>query len=344
MTLSKKPVLFSGIQPSGRLHIGNFLGALKNFVDLQNSEKYQCYFFVVDLHSITENFEPEEKRRQILNLAADFLAAGTDPKRSVLALQSQVPAHSELAWILNTLTPMGELERMTQYKDKSARQKENVNVGLFTYPALMAADILLYDTAVVPVGDDQLQHLELTRTLARKFNKRFPAPPSGLRGTSGPTFIEPKSLLTKTPRVMSLKDPSKKMSKSQPEGCLFLDDSPEDAARKIARAVTDSGTEIAYDPAKKPGLANLIDIYAALTHMEPKTVAEEFGGKSYAQLKASLAEVFVDYFANFRTAKEKLLAKPDDLAKVLKEGSESAAKVANRKMDEVRKKIGLAIS
>ena len=335
MTTSKssaKPVLFSGIQPSGRLHIGNYLGALKNFVDLQNSEKYQCYFFLVDLHSMTENFSAEEKQKQILNLAADFLAAGINPKKSVLALQSQVSAHSELSWILSTVTPIGELERMTQYKDKSARQMENVNVGLFTYPVLMAADILLYDTAVVPVGDDQLQHLELTRTLARKFNKRF-----------GETFIEPKDLLTKTPRVMSLKDPSKKMSKSQPDGCLFLDDSPEDVARKIARAVTDSESNIVYDPAKRPGLANLIDIYAALTHMEPKTVAEEFGGKTYAQLKASLAEVFVAHFADFRAAKKEFLANPEHLARVLKAGSAQAAAIASAKMAGVKQKIGLAI-
>jgi tryptophanyl-tRNA synthetase len=331
-TTLKKPILFSGIQPSGRLHIGNYLGALKNFVDLQNSGKYQCVFCIVDLHSITETFTPKDKHKQILNLTADFLAAGIDPKQSILVQQSQVAAHSELAWILNTVTPIGELERMTQFKDKSARQMENVNVGLFTYPVLMAADILLYDAAVVPVGDDQLQHLELARTLARRFNGRF-----------GETFIEPKDLLTKTPRVMSLKDPLKKMSKSEPEGCLFLDDAPEDVARKIARAVTDSEISIGYDPEKRPGLANLILIYGALTHMEPKLVAEEFGGKTYAQLKASLAEVFVDHFADFRRTKEELLAKPSGLIEVLKEGSGRAGKIAAKKMDEVKEKIGLTL-
>ena len=330
--MTNKPVLVSGIQPSGRLHIGNFLGALKNFVDLQNSETYDCYFFLADLHSLTEGSTPKEKEQQILELTADYLAAGIDPKRSIIYQQSQIPAHSELAWILGTVAPIGELERMTQFKDKSARQLENVNVGLFTYPVLMAADILLYDAAAVPVGDDQLQHLELTRSLARKFNTRF-----------GATFIEPKDLLTKTPRVMSLKDPMKKMSKSQPDGCLFLDDTPEDVAKKIARAVTDSETTIVYNPATRPGLANLIDIYAALTHMEPKTVAEEFGGKTYAQLKASLAEVFVEHFADFRTTKAKLLAKPVKLAKILKAGSARADKIAAKKMEEVRKKIGLVL-
>ena len=343
MPPSKKPVLVSGIQPSGRLHIGNYLGALKNFVDLQNSGKYQCIFFIVDLHSITENFDAVEKRRQILNLTADFLAAGIDPKQSIIMQQSQIPAHSELAWILSTVTPIGELERMTQYKDKSARQMENVNVGLFTYPVLMAADILLYDAAVVPVGDDQLQHLELTRTLARKFNKRFSASPSRPHGTSGETFREPKDLLTTTPRVMSLKDPSKKMSKSQPDGCLFLDDTPEDIAKKIARAVTDSDATIAYDPEKKPGLANLIEIYANLTHMEPKLVAEEFAGKSYAQFKASLAEVFVAYFADFRTNKQKLMAKPKEIAKILNTGSAKANAIADKKIQEVKERIGLAL-
>ena len=329
---SEKSVLVSGIQPSGRLHIGNYLGALKNFVDLQNSEKYHCYFFLADLHSLTEESTPKEKQAQILNLTADYLAAGLDTKQSTIFQQSQISSHSELSWILSTVTPIGELERMTQYKDKSARQMENVNVGLFTYPVLMAADILLYGANVVPVGDDQLQHLELTRTLARKFNKRF-----------GETFIEPKDLLTKTPRVMSLKDPSKKMSKSTPDGCLFLDDSPEDVVRKIARAVTDSESDIVYQPEKRPGLANLIDIYAAITHMEAKIVAEEFGGKTYAQLKTSLAEVVVDYFADFRATKKELLAKPKNLMKVLEEGSARASKIASAKMEAVKQKIGLAI-
>jgi tryptophanyl-tRNA synthetase len=327
-----KQILFSGIQPTGRLHIGNYLGALKNFVDLQNSGKYECYFCIVDLHSITENFNPKEKGFQVLQITAEYLAAGLDPKKSVIFLQSQVPAHSELTWILNTITPMGELERMTQFKDKSERQKENVNVGLFDYPVLMATDILLYDTQVVPVGDDQLQHLELTRTLARKFNARF-----------GKTFVEPKDMLTKTPRVMSLKNPEKKMSKSQPEGCLFLDDSPEEIKPKIARATTDSGAEISYDPKLKPGISNLLEIYAALTHMEPKTIAKEFSGQQYSALKKKLAEIVTDYFADFRTKKKELLAKPKVLTSTLISGSKKAAGVAEKKMEDVKEKIGLTI-
>ncbi len=324
-----KPVLVSGIQPSGKLHIGNYLGALKNFTGLQNSEDYQCYFFIADLHSITEAFDPKEKRKQIIELCADYLAAGLDPKKSVLFIQSKVAAHSELSWILNTITPMGELERMTQFKDKSLRQEENINAGLFDYPVLMAADIILYDARTVPVGDDQLQHLELTRTLARKFNAKF-----------GQTFIEPKGLLTKTPRVMSLKDPTKKMSKSQPEGCLFLDDEPEAIKAKVSRAVTDSGTAIAYDPEHRPGLANLLEIYAALTHLEPRAIAAEFDGESYAELKRKLAALVAGHFAEFRMKKKKLLASPATVMKVFDAGSKKATKIADAKIAEVKKKVG----
>jgi tryptophanyl-tRNA synthetase len=352
-----KQILFSGIQPTGRLHIGNYLGALKNFVDLQDSGKYDCYFCIVDLHSLTGDLNPKEKPGQILDLAADFLAAGLDPKKSVVFQQSQISAHSELMWILNTITPIGELNRMTQFKEKGeittkideetitkdgvtsvkrmTHTKDTtqlVNVGLFDYPVLMTADILLYDTQVVPVGDDQLQHLELARTVARKFNNRF-----------GKTFIEPKGLLTKTPRVMSLKDPHKKMSKSQPEGCLFLDDSPEEIKSKIARAVTDSGSEIVYDPEKKPGLANLLDIYAAFTHMDPHVVAKEFSGQQYSALKKRLAEVVADYFEGFRRDKKTFLAKPKKLAEILNEGSDQAREVAEKKMEDVKKKVGLAL-
>jgi len=327
-----KPILVSGIQPSGRLHIGNYLGALKNFVDLQNSGDYDCYFFIADLHSLTEQYDPHEKQKQILNLMADFLAAGLDPKKSTIYLQSLIPAHSELAWIFNTITPMGELERMTQFKDKAERQAANVNVGLFDYPVLMAADILLYSPKFVPVGDDQMQHLELTRTIARKFNARF-----------GNIFFEPKGLLTKTPRVMSLKNPEKKMSKSAPESCLFIDDSPDEIRAKIARATTDSGSEITYDRESKPGLSNLLELYGAFTHMDPQTVAKEFGDKNYAEFKSALSVLVSSYFREFRDTKKKLLAKPATLKKTLESGSKKAAKIAETKIADVKKKIGLAL-
>lgn len=317
------------MQPTGRLHIGNYLGALKNFVDLQDSGEYQCYFFLADLHALTEGPAPTALAANILNLTADYLAAGLDPKKSVIYQQSQIPAHSELAWVLNTVTPMGDLERMTQYKDKSARQAANVNAGLFDYPVLMAADILIYNAQFIPVGEDQLQHLELARTVARKFNARF-----------GETFIEPKGSLTQTPRVMSLKDPLRKMSKSDPEGCLFIDDSPEEIKRKLARAVTDSGTEILYDPEKKPGLSNLLEIYGAFADKDPHAVAIDFEGKQYSELKNSLAELIANHFAKFRVAKTKLLAKPAVMKKIVAAGSKKAGVVATKKMAEVKKKVG----
>jgi tryptophanyl-tRNA synthetase len=324
-----KPILVSGMQPTGRLHIGNYLGALKNFVDLQDSGKYQCYFFLADLHALTEGPEPKALAANILNLTADYLAAGLDPKKSVIYQQSQIPAHSELAWVLNTVTPMGDLERMTQYKDKSARQAANVNAGLFDYPVLMAADIVLYNAQFIPVGEDQLQHLELARTVARKFNARF-----------GETFIEPKGSLTQTPRVMSLKDPLKKMSKSDPDGCLFIDDSPEEIKRKLARAVTDSGAEILYDPEKKPGLSNLLEIYGAFADKDPHAVAIDFEGKQYSDLKRGLAELIARHFEKFRAKKATLLAKPAVMKKILAAGSKKAGLVAAKKMAEVKKKVG----
>ncbi len=360
-----KPILVSGVQPTGKLHIGNYLGALKNFVDLQNSGKYQCYFFIADLHSLTENFDPKEKQKQILNLTADFLAAGLDPKKSVIFQQSQIPAHSELMWILNTITPMGELKRMTQFKDKAEivfdplrkdhreefwahldlkhRGEKNwsdqisaeeanalvANIGLFDYPVLMAADIIIYDAKFVPVGDDQLQHLELTRTVARKFNSKF-----------GKTFIEPKAIQTETPRVMSLANPEKKMSKSQPESCLFIDDSAEEIKNKIKKAVTDSGSEIKHKK-EKPAISNLLEIYSALSGDKIEKLEKKFVDKNYSALKNDLAELTADYFADFRKKKANLLKNPAKLSTVLTAGSKKAEKIASKKILEVKKRVGL---
>jgi len=357
--MTQKPILVSGIQPTGRLHIGNYLGALKNFVELQNSGKYQCYFFIADLHALTENPDAKELNKNIAGLASDFLAAGIDPKKSVIFQQSQISAHPELAWILNTITPMGELFRMTQFKEKAAggakdiseldfsdksishkakemavkfihtRQSE-ANAGLFDYPILMAADILLYGTKLVPVGDDQDQHLELTRTLARKFNSKF-----------GDTFIEPKALHTPVPRVMSLTDPNKKMSKSQPEGCLFMDDEPEDIKRKIARATTDSGSEIKHERERKAGISNLLEIYSSMTDEPINKIEKRFSGKGYGEFKKSLTETISDYFADFRKKKKSLAAKPSTLKSVLSAGSKKASTKASAKIAEVKKKVGL---
>ena len=327
-----KPVLVSGIQPSGRLHIGNYLGALKNFVDLQNSGKYECYFFIADLHALTENPEPKELKENILNLTADFLSAGLVDKKSTIFQQSQISAHSELAWIFETIAPPGDMYRMTQYKDKSENQHEKTNLGLLAYPALMAADILLYDPKFVPVGHDQLQHLELARTLARKFNRRF-----------GKTFIEPQPILTKTSRAMSLDDHTKKMSKSRPQGCLFIDDSPEEIKKKIGRAVTDSGNEIKYDTEKKPAISNLLGIYSAISGKEVPACEKHFAGKTYAEFKKELTDLVSDYFADFRKKKKELLAGPVKLKKIINEGSEKARNVAEKKIREVKEKIGVVI-
>ncbi len=325
----KKPILVSGIQPTGKLHLGNYLGALKNFVALQNTNKYECFFFIADLHSTTEEFSPKEKSKQILELAADFLAAGINVKKSTLFIQSAIPAHSELAWILNTITPMGELRRMTQFKDKGGEQ-ETANIGLFTYPVLMAADIILYDAKFVPVGDDQLQHLELARTLARKFNAKF-----------GNTFVEPQPLLTQTPRVMSLDDPSKKMSKSRPTGCIFLDDSPEEIHKKVMRATTDSESTIRYDAAAKPGISNLLRIYSSLGGELIPDLEKKFAGMNYSELKIGLANLITNYFAPFRKNKKAILKNKKLIASALSVGNKKALKISSEKIKKVKIKLGL---
>lgn len=360
-----KPTLVSGIQPTGKLHIGNYLGALQNFVELQNSGKYRCYFMVADLHSLTENYNPKDKPSQVRDVVLDFLAAGIDPRKSIIFIQSEVPAHSELTWILNTITPFGELRRMTQFKDKGelnekskkdlilnlakdigyknidinmrlseilreVTKEESVNVGLFDYPVLMACDILLYDAGFVPVGDDQDQHLELARTLARRFNNRF-----------GKTFVEPEALHTSLPRVMSLDDPKKKMSKSRPAGCLFLDDSPEIIQKKIMSATTDSGKEIKYDPEKKPGISNLIQIYGGIVNYTTRAVERKFEGTSYAEFKKSVAEETIKFLAPFQKKKKEVVKNAGLMNKTIAAGNKKANAAASKKMIEVKKKIGL---
>lgn len=322
-----KPTVLSGIQPTGPLHIGNYLGALKNFVDLQNSGEYRTFFFIADLHSLTEAFDPKNKPSQVLDIAASYLASGLDPKLSILFIQSQISAHSELAWILSTITPMGELNRMTQYKDKSDRVDNTA--GLFTYPTLMASDIILYDANFVPTGDDQDQHLELTRTLVRKFNSRF-----------GQTFIEPKNLHTELPRVMSLANPEKKMSKSEPSGCVFIDDSQEVMTKKIMSAVTDSGNEIVMRE-DKPGISNLLRIASALSEKPIQELEAMFKGKNYGEFKKYVARTTNDYFAPIRERKAKLLKTPAKVLKIFADGSAKANKIANAKMSDVKAKIGL---
>jgi tryptophanyl-tRNA synthetase len=311
--------IVSGIRASGRLHIGNYLGALKQFVDLQNDGNHDCYFFIADLHALTTPFEPKNLTQNTLEVAAEYLAAGIDPERSTFFLQNQVSEHTELAWIFNCITPLGELQRMTQFKDKSTQHKESINGGLLTYPTLMAADILLYKPTAVPVGDDQTQHVELTRDIARKFNNRF-----------GETFPEPKTFERKPLRIMSLTDPTKKMSKTGDEA-LMLDDSPEEILRKLKKAVTATDTKTG-----SPGVENL------------KFLLQQFGStdeikdfSKYNELKEVLARHIADYFADFRQKKSELMGHPDQIKQILVEGAKKARKVAEQTLTEVKNKIGL---
>ncbi len=331
-----KPRVISGIQPTGKLHIGNYLGALRNFVDIQNSGTYECYFFIADLHSLTEyNWKTSaEKYGQILDTAANFLAVGLTPRASVIFQQSRVSAHTELGWILNTITPIGELSRMTQFKDKG-EERSSANAGLLVYPTLMAADILLYNTAYVPVGSDQDQHLEITRVIARKFNKRFP----GRAG--GDVFREPKPLYTNTPRIMSIDDPLKKMSKSRPAGCLFIDDEPEIIHEKVKRAITDSGTIIAFNEKEKPAISNLLAIYASIERYTPKDAESRFKDTTYAQFKEELAKRINAALAPIREAKQQLLRRPAKIESIIRHGSKRAEAIASKQLEEARRRIGL---
>ena len=321
--------LFSGIQPSGIVHIGNYLGAIKNWVALQSD--HGAIFCVVDLHAITVPQKTEELRRNIINTARMYLAAGIDPHAAAIFVQSHVKEHTELAWILNTIAKVTELERMTQFKNKSQREsKEGINAGLLTYPTLMAADILLYDTQVVPVGDDQVQHVELTRTLARRFNEKF-----------GDTFVVPEAHVQKEgKRIMGLDDPTKKMSKSASSvyNYIALTDDADTVSKKIKKAVTDSGSEINYSD-EKPALKNLLTIYALLVDKKPEEVAKEYAGKGYAAFKEGLTDVMNDFLALL----QKRIAdiSDADVLNVLKDGAEKAHARAAEKMEKVRQRIGL---
>ncbi len=327
--MSAKPVIFSGIQPTGNLHIGNYLGAVKNWVALQESEEYQCYFSIVDYHSLTGERSAEERRTQILHTAAELIAAGVDPSKSVLFVQSHVPQHTELGWVFGSVTPMAELERMTQYKDKSQQQAKNINVGLFTYPVLQAADILLYHGTHVPVGEDQVQHIELTRDIARWFNNKY-----------GEYFPETKALLTEIPRVKSLLEPTKKMSKSLGLGHVIeLADEPAVIEKKLKKAVTASeGGEEA------PGVQNLLLLLEQFGSKEDHTAftaAEKDGSIRYGDLKKAVADAVATEFASFRARRKELLANHNEIADVLIAGAEKAQKVAAQTMEDVRKMIGV---
>lgn len=321
-----KEAITSGIRPTSKLHIGNYLGALKQFVELQNTGQYDCYYFLVDLHALTTPFEPTELRNTTLAVAAEYLAAGVDPNKSTLFLQSHVPEHSELAWIFNCITPLGELERMTQFKDKSVQHRENINAGLLTYPSLMAADILLYKPNGVPVGEDQVQHVELTRVIARKFNNRF-----------GQTFPEPKTYQRNPLRIKSLSHPERKMSKTGDEA-LMISDEPEELQRKLKKAVT------ASDGGSSPGVDNLIQLlefFGPAEEVKQYKAAAKDGSIKYSELKMGLAQHMAEHFAEFRENKKALMAKPKELQEILAEGAKKARITAGKTLTEVKQKLGL---
>src|SRR5688572_26794622 len=326
------PIVFSGMQPSSdSLHLGNYLGALVNWVALQ--DEYDPIYCVVDLHAITVAQDPKSLQGSTRRTAAQYLAAGVDLERATLFVQSHVPAHTELAWVLGAITGFGEASRMTQFKDKSTRQgAEATTVGLFTYPVLMAADILLYGTQLVPVGDDQRQHLELTRDLAARFNSRY-----------GDTFVVPEALIPKeSARIYDLQEPTAKMSKSSASeaGLVKLLDDPAITAKKIKSAVTDTEREVRYDPTLKPGISNLLDIYAATTGKSIAELEAEYAGRGYGDLKKELAEVVVDALAPIRTRTLELMQDPAELDRLLSIGAEKASERAERVLSEVYDRVG----
>lgn len=325
-----KKVMLSGIQPSGDLHLGNYLGAVKNWSGL--ADEFDCYYFMADLHSITVRQNPAELRRRSVAQLAQYIACGLDPEKNTLFIQSHVHEHAELGWILNCYTMFGELNRMTQFKDKCAKNADNINGGLFTYPALMAADILLYQADYVPVGEDQKQHCELTRDIAVRFNNIY-----------GETFKVPEPYIPKVgARIMSLGNPTSKMSKSDPQGCVFLLDKPEEIARKFKRAVTDSDTEncVRYAPDEKPGVANLMSIYSSVTGKTFQEIEKEFEGKGYGAFKPAVGEAVIETLRPIREEAERMIADKAYLQQVYTEGAQKASSIARRTLRKVYKRVG----
>lgn len=324
-------LLFSGVKPTSTPHLGNYIGALKQWAEIQH--RYRCLFCVVDLHAITVPQDPKTMRERTLEIAAIYLAIGLDPKRATIFVQSEVHEHAELGWILGTLLKMSELERMTQYKDKALAKGENVGSGLFNYPSLMAADILLYDSTVVPVGEDQMQHVELTRTVARRFNSTF-----------GETFVVPQSLVQKVgARIMSLQEPTKKMSKSDESaaGTIMLTDSPDTIRKKISRAVTDSGNDLSYDAIERPAISNLLTVFHHATGKPIKEIEAEYAGKGYADFKKGLAEAVVEMLSPIQKKLDEFKSDPGELSRILDAGRDAAQEMAAKKMEDVKQKVGL---
>lgn len=324
-----KKVVFSGVQPSGGLTIGNYIGAIRNWVDLQ--DEYDCYYCIVDSHAITVPQVPKDLRKNTLEVLAIYLASGMDPEKSTLFIQSHVPAHMELTWVLNSMTYMGQLNRMTQFKEKSRKAEENLNAALFAYPVLMAADILLYQTDLVPVGDDQKQHLELARDVAERFNNRY-----------SPTFKVPEPLIQEVgARIMSLQNPESKMSKSDEDGngyILILDD-PKVIRRKVKRAVTDSIGEVKYND-EQLGIKNLMNIYSIFSGDNVEEIEKKYDGEGYGMFKEDLGEIIVEGLAPIQERYAELINDKDYLKKVYREGAEKAAYMARRTLSKAYRKVG----
>lgn len=324
----RKRRIFSGIQPSGDLTLGSYMGAIGNWVAMQ--DEYDCVYCIVDMHAITVRQNPAELRRRSLQQLAQYIACGLEPEKCILFIQSHVPEHAELSWVLGCYTQFGELSRMTQFKQKSQQHADNITAGLFTYPVLMAADILLYQADAVPVGADQKQHVELCRDVAQRFN-----------GVYGDVFTLPEPFIPKLgARIMSLGDPASKMSKSDPDGCVFLMDSPDDIRRKFKRAVTDSETSVKYDRDSKPGVSNLLTIYCAATGKTIEEAENEFEGKGYGVLKPAVADAVIALTEPIRAESRRLLKDKAYLESVYRAGAEKASSIARRTLRKVYKKVG----
>ncbi|MBL7058411.1 tryptophan--tRNA ligase [Patescibacteria group bacterium] len=326
----KKQIVFSGIQPSGNLHLGNYLGAIKQWIDMQ--QNYSCIFCIVDYHAITIHQDPKELKRRILEIAKIYLASGIDPKKSIIFQQSDIKEHTELAWILNCTARVADLDKMTQFKDKSGKNKESVSVGLYDYPVLMAADILIYGAQIIPVGEDQLQHVELARTIAKRFNSQF-----------GNIFRIPEAQLQKQgARIMGLDDPIKKMSKSavNTNNYIALNEKPEIARNKIMRAVTDSGGEIKYNSQSKPAISNLLTIYSLITNISIKELEKQYAGRGYGDFKRELAQVVETFLIGFQAKYNKISDK--EVFDILKAGATKLEPIAQKIITNVKKNIGLS--
>ncbi len=325
---NQKKRIFSGIQPSGELTLGSYMGAIKNWVQMQ--DEYDCIYCIVDMHAITVRQNPADLRRRSVQQLAQYLACGLDPKKSIMFIQSHVPQHAELSWILGCYTQFGELSRMTQFKQKSQQHAENITAGLFTYPVLMAADILLYQADLVPVGADQKQHVELCRDIAQRFN-----------GVYSETFKLPEPFIPKMgARIMSLGNPESKMSKSDPDGCVYLMDRPEDILRKFKKAVTDSEAAVRFDPAAKPGVSNLLTIYCTATGKTMEEAEQTFSDQGYGVFKPAVAEAVIERLRPIREEGERLMADKAYLQSVYREGAERAQRLANRTLAKVHRKVG----